>query len=271
MSSKKLLFAYGRSVTGLLIGGLFWWFMGWALSHRTLGDLLAVWAWLVGPLLLPPITWFWLRFRKKIQLLDLSREPVLAREYFTSVVRHPGPRPRVWVRTANDLSLFWCESHNFGSRQEIFLTTTWMRQDRELQTRDWQSLWFSIAALTPAERRLRSFQMAAWCGVMSPLEFFFQGFQMLLDVIGLSDTPQAGFWFQRCCWALKSLWFGTLPERGQWPVAAATGGFKPPSIWNSVIWGVWFQIPERSCHPTWTLLTHSDALLRSPETSPARS
>ncbi|MBS1984677.1 MAG: hypothetical protein JST16_10945 [Bdellovibrionales bacterium] len=268
MSSKKLLGSYGRSVSGYVIAGLVWLFIGWALSSLALGSVLAAWSLVIGPLLVPAITWNWMRWRHGLRRLDIAKDTTLAREFFALILSQRGPNPEVWMHPSEDLGLLWFERLGLReSRQIVVVSQMWLQRPAELKVRDWRRLWNEIHSLSKGERFLRSWQIRLWAGALGPCDALLYGLELLLSLFGVSDLPSPGFWFQRVAWHLRELWFGLPPDYGTPPLPDQHSPLITPDAWNSVVWGPWFQIPPESCHPAWWLLTHRSAML-STDTGP---
>lgn len=270
MGRKKLAIAYLRSVSGLFAAGAFWFAIGWGLSSVALGALLLFWSVALGPLAVPAATWIWMRARGNLSRLDLAKDPLLSRECFASLLARPGPRPRVWVRPSVDTSLLWFENPFPGSsRQEIVVTSAWMSRPSATRAADWRALWETIASAGRRERTLRTWQIGFWTGALSPLDFFLLILHFITEICGLSDLPGPGFWFQRIAWSLRQRWFGLAPDPGELRRPERSQSLREPSVWHSLSWGVWFQIPLREAHPLWLLMLHRSAFLEERPLQPS--
>jgi hypothetical protein len=264
MSQKKLLSRYLRSVTGLAVGAVLWFAVGWALSSLTLGWALGAWVLFVGPLVIPTLTWFTLRVTGRLHRLSITPNSSLAPDYLAAILRAPGPAPRVWLREGHDNSFFWFETGLLKqSHQNLIITRGWLEQrDPTLRSRDWNALWDSIRALPRAERRLRNFQIAAWMGLFSPVDLLLRALHGAQILVGLHRLPAPAFWFQRVGWFVRATWFGLPPDPGEIPTLPPKAAVTVPTPWNSVLWGVWHQVPVDVCHPAWGVLLHEAAFLR---------
>jgi hypothetical protein len=252
-----------RALIGALLAALVWFALGWLLNSREAGLFMALWSLVAGPLLLPPLFWAWMRLSGRIRPLDYRLQNELARESFRMILKSPGPHVKVWVRSGADFGFFWFESSPLPalSRQDLVVTTAWLRQDTSVRAQDWELAWNSIVRVTPGERRLRSLQMVLWCGALSPLEALCFFLRVLLDALGFDAFPTPAFWLQRFCWGLRRVWFG-LPEATlELPRAVPQGSLQRPQAWNSLLLGVWHQYPLRNIHPLWMALTHGSAFL----------
>lgn len=267
-SAPSLLQAYGRSVTGLLVASLASFAVGWALSSLTLGVLLAGLGVLGASICVPPGLWYFGRFTGQIRRMNLERDPILSREYFAALLKQPGPQPRLWMWRLEDAATLWFESPGFlgRPRQDLLLTEAWLRQSPEHQRREWRRLWSEIASQTRSQRRLRSFQMTMWMGAWTPLQFLFSAFGVLLHFLGFRDLPSPAFLFQRTACRLQELWFGFEPTDTLSLVAEATPRSGPvPTVWNSLLLGVWTQVSASTVHPLWRILMRRGAILTPDE------
>jgi hypothetical protein len=252
-----------RALSGAIVAALFCFALGWLMNSQEAGFFAAGWSLLLGPVLLPPICWLWFRLSGRLRPLDYRAQNELARAAFRMILKQPGPRLKVWVRSGQDQGFFWFEDLSFFGppRQHLVVTTEWLRQVSELRSRDWDAVWTSIVRLDPAERKLRTLQILLWCGALAPLEALCLFLRVLLDALGFEAFPSPAFWLQRFCWGLRRLWFG-LPEiQVELPRAVPQGALQRPEAWNSLLWGVWHQYPLRNIHPIWMALTHGSAFL----------
>lgn len=260
--------AYGRSVTGLLVASLVSFAVGWALSSLTLGLLLAGLGVLGASILVPPGLWYFGRFTGQIRRLNLERDPILSREYFAALLRQPGPQPRLWVWRLEDSATLWFESPGFVGRprQDLLLSEAWLRQSPEQQRKEWRGIWNEIASLSRPQRRLRSFQMTMWMGAWTPLQFLFSAFGVLLHFLGFRDLPSPAFLFQRAASRVQESWFGLDPADSLSFISETSPRTGPvPSIWNSLLLGVWTQVSASSVHPLWRILMRRGAILTPDE------
>jgi hypothetical protein len=251
-----------RTLLGALVLAVAWGLLGALLSSPALGLLLLLWTLLVGPLLVPAFAWLSLRLRGRVKPLDYVVEAKLARAHFEALVRRPGPRPEIWVLGSHDRGLFWFESL-FARKQVVIVTSGWLAGDEPRKRRDWDALWNLFSTTTRFRRLLRSFQMALWLGALAPLEFLFFCLRLLTDFLGFSDLPRAGFWFLGSCWRLREAWFGTSAPNPDVVRTQSWGVRSSPVFWDSLLWGVWFQMVPENVHPTLHLLTRSSSFLSS--------
>lgn len=249
-----------RSLFGALIAAGAWGLLGVLLASKVLGVLLAIWSLVLGPLLMPTFLWFALRLQGRLRPLDYAREAGLARAYFECILRRPGPRPEIWVLGSADKAVFWFESL-LRSKQIVIVTSGWLAGDEVRRCSELRGLWELLAVSTRAQRSVRTLQVCLWLGAASPLSFLFFALQIVTDFFGFSDLPRPGFWFLGSAWKVRELWFGKVPGPTDAIVARSWGAGPPPRVWGSLLWGVWFQcVPER-LHPSWQVLTRSDAFL----------
>ncbi len=267
-SAPSLLRAYGRSVTGLIVASLASFAVGWALSSLTLGLLLAGLGVLGASLLVPPGLWYFGRFTGHIRRLNLESDPTLSREYFAALLKHPGPQPRLWVWKLEDCATLWFESPGFVGRprQDLLLSEAWLRQAPEKQRQEWRRLWNDIAALSRSQRRLRSFQMTMWIGAWTPLQFLFSAFGVLLQFLGFRDLPSPAFLFQRAACRVQEAWFHVDPtDTLSFAMEGSPRSGPVPSVWNSLLLGVWTQVSASSVHPLWRILMRRGTILTPDE------
>lgn len=263
MTAKKLLGAYLRSVTGHLALGVVWLVVGTALASVSLGIALSALTLFVLPWALPIGAWLVTRSRGRLRRVAVGSDPALAHDFFAGFLREPGPRPELWSRPAADRTVAWFQHPFKPGVQVVIVSTGWLLQDASTRSQDFRALWTKLAQTSAAEARLRNLRIALWVGSLAPAAFLLSALDLLLAMIGLSQgLPGVGFWFQRVLWSLRGLWF---QEGDGAPDLVLRGDSNPrrvsaePTVWHSVLWGPWFQMPLREAHPSWPLLTHRDA------------
>ncbi len=254
-----------RTLVGAIFWSILWFILGWALSSFQFGLAMAVWTLFLGPLLLPPIFWLLsLRGEASLKRLRVSEDPALAHEFFRGILYQPGPNPSIWFRSTNGISFVWFESvTTLKSRQKLIVSSRWLKSEKAQKIKDWQIIWSQISAMSLAQRKLRSIQMALWVGALSPLAALFFVSSYLFSLAGFEDLPRLEFFALRLAWDLKNLWFATSRDANWAPPLTTVSNPTFPDVLNSLLWGVWHQIPAREMHPAWLVLTHRDSVLES--------
>ena len=269
MSPKKhsinagLITGWGRALFGAVVFAVFWLGMGWLLSSYALGFVLSAVSLVIGPILFPPLLLLFLKRRGTLRRLDLARDPVLANEFFKGILRRSGPRPTLWVRPSSDLAVFWFENASLlgKAHQDLVVSTRWMNQPDSWKASSWRSIWDDIANHSPSERRLRTLQIRLWLGALAPLEILSFAMRLVVDILGFGDLPTPAFWMQRLAWDVKGLWFGLGHRDDSRKPETPQGQSHVPQVWNSLVFGVWFQLASHGIHPMWRLLTHRNVFL----------
>jgi hypothetical protein len=254
-----------RSLLGALILALMWLVIGWLLVSWSLGFVLAAWSLVLGPCLLPELLWIYAVLRSGLKRLDLSSDPVLAREYLRCL-SYEGPSNAffdLWARPARSSGILWFESLLGRQKTVVLVSSYWLASDNQSRQNDFKYLWRSLNGQSSGERRMRTFQMRLWMGALSPLELFFSLTRLIFEVLGFKDIPLPGFWAQIFLFRLKRLWFGGQRQTlGPYAMKnSSQGDPRFPRFWSSVTLGVWTQIPKREAHPAWPVLSDSTILL----------
>lgn len=273
MTGKNKSFNAGpifwKTLVSVIVSGGLSFGLGWALYSFELGIAFLIWTHMLGPIILPLGFWFYLRLGPpKLRRVDLQREPELLTEYLKNILFQPGPRVRLWIHEGSGSECLWFERLRVGphSNQELLVTSAWLsKTPAEQKVQDWNILWKEMAALNRFHRSLRSVQMLIWMSWASMLSPLLLLFDTVLRSTKIMRGVNSGFFVQYWAWRLKLRCFEEhSPEPIHFLGPSKHSSYPHPKIWNSLIWGVWFQIPSRALHPLWKELTHSGAFLKDP-------
>lgn len=272
MTLKQATFNAGPKICRLLLvfvlSGFFSFALGWALYSFQLGVIFVLWTHALGLLVLPLVWWLYLRLGpQKLQRVDLEKQPELLTEYLKNILAKPGPRIRLWIRRDHEINFLWYESYRFHRRstQDLIVTSQWLSStSSEERVADWNKIWQTVAEQTSFQRKLRSFDMILWLSWFSLLAPVLTFFDFVLDAIFDTRGIKLSFFLQYWAWRLKNFCFDHVAEAKEgFEGPSLQQNYPHPKIWNSLSWGVWFQIPERSVHPLWKELTHRKAFLKN--------
>lgn len=269
MSEKKInaeslsLGTLLRTLVGWVLMGGFHLVLGWGLHSLQLGLILAAWSLVVGPVLLPPLVWLWLRFvSKRLRPLTYGEEPELLREAFHGLLYQPGPKPELWVWQEPAGSVLWFEEiFIWKTSQKILLGSAWLKEPSGQKVREWQALWHEMAQQTMVRRKVRSVQIAMWMGALASLSVMAELLQLVFRFMGFVQVPPFQFLLMRFVWDLKIFWFGSKVEDFRRPQRVKLKSFHLPPQLKSLLVGPWAKISPHKVHPAWNPLFHKEALL----------
>jgi hypothetical protein len=262
------------SVVRILLGALgfaaFWAAFAWLASGQMMAAVFFfLWVFLLAPLLLPSMMFYWMRLRGRLTRLEL-KEPSPLRDYVLHcVLKEKALQVDLWLlNNSDDEGIFWFERWAGASlgRSQIILSRRWLDSQRSLdeQKREFVAIWRKIAELSPRERLIRTAQLSVWAAAMSPLEWFSIAFDKVLLFLGVKEMPLSPFWCQRFAVGLKEFVF---PSKKIADNEKKSLKFQAPSVrneplyWSSWSLGPWALYPARCLHPAWIPLSHSENLL----------
>jgi len=263
--NAELIIRVVRGHLGLFIFALLWGFWGWAVWGVSLAVAMLSWVLLLGPLFFLSLLFFRHPFfSRNLFKLDLNKQPVVLKQYFRMILNAPGPKPVFFVVPSRDKSLSWL-SIPFSKLQHVYVTSAWLDQDAVALRAQIEEMWMEIASQSQVHRWIRSLEWAVWCSALLPLDLSLNLLDIGFRFFGVRGLPRSAFWAQRLCWHLKRLWFywpGKKPS-DDGPLFQMLrrdqGNIAVPKAWHSLTWGVWTRLVPDDLHPSWAVLTDSDA------------
>lgn len=258
-----------RAVIGATFISLAWALFAWLSSGHTQGAIaLGAISLVLAPALIPDLVFALARMRKRLVRYDFKEASVLRDLLLQCVLRESGLRPRIWILDAPaDNGIVWFErGWGSGRHQDIIISKGWIAGLPDAsRVKEFRCLWSEIAAVSPSDRRIRTFEFRLWLGAFWMLDLLFDLLHLLMGRMGLSEMPHPAFWCQRFAWSLKRIWFGIEePEFSKDPfLKHAPRVDTEPLYWKSWVFGVWSRYPTRCLHPAWRVLVENSGLIES--------
>ena len=258
-----------RALVGAVLFSLAWALFAWLSSGHIQGAIsLSLISLVLAPLLIPDLIFVIARMRKRLTRFEFKEASVLRDLLLQCVLRETGLRPRIWILDAGgDNGIQWFEQGwGRSRRQDIIISKAWIAGLPDAsRVKEFRSLWSEIAAMSPSDRRIRSFEFRLWLGAFWMLDVLFDLLHLLMARLGLKDMPHPAFWCQRYAWGFKRAWFGIQEsEFSRDPfLKHAPRVDTEPLYWKSWVFGVWSRYPTRCLHPAWRVLVENSGLIES--------